>query len=125
MNRRTLFKQSLIYILLLWTPSYANEEKEHEMAVNLIITFKIKKEKLTSFMQIVKELKVNLPKVKGCKGVKIFQAEDDKNTITFVETWVSIEAHKKHIEYVVSSGSWEKIASHLESDPSSNYYHEL
>lgn len=126
MDRRTLFKQSFTYgLLLVGVSSYANEEKSQKMNVKLIITFKIKKEKLVSFMEIIKDVKENLPQVEGCKGVKVFQVHDNKHMVTLVETWESIEAHKKHIEYVVSSGTWEKIASHLEEDPSSKYYHEI
>jgi len=95
------------------------------MSVKLIITFKIKKEKLASFLNIIKDVKINLPKVDGCQGVIALQSEDDKYTITLLETWENTEKHKAHITHVVDSGAWEKIASHLSEDPVSGYYHQI
>jgi len=123
MKRRKLLQNSLAYALLLSSvQSFAKVPVENKLDIQLIITFHIKKEKLQSFMKIVNDVKKNLPKVDGCKGVEIFQANDDKQIITFIETWENIEKHKKHIEHVVDSGDWEYISSHLIADPKSQYY---
>jgi len=124
MKRRKLLQNSLAYALLLSSvQSFAKVPVENKLDIQLIITFHIKKEKLQSFMKIVNDVKKNLPKVDGCKGVEIFQANDDKQIITFIETWENIEKHKKHIEHVVDSGDWEYISSHLIGEPKSQYYH--
>ena len=124
MKRRKLLQNSLAYALLLSSvQSFAKVPVENKLDIQLIITFHIKKEKVQSFMKIVNDVKKNLPKVDGCKGVKIFQANDDKQIITFIETWENIEKHKKHIEHVVDSGDWEYISSHLIGEPKSQYYH--
>jgi len=123
MKRRKLLQNSLAYALLLSSvQSFAKVPVENKLDIQLIITFHIKKEKVQSFMKIVNDVKKNLPKVDGCKGVEIFQANDDKQIITFIETWENIEKHKKHIEHVVDSGDWEYISSHLIADPKSQYY---
>jgi len=123
MKRRKLLQNSIAYALLLSSvQSFAKVPVENKLDIQLIITFHIKKEKLQSFMKIVNDVKKNLPKVDGCKGVEIFQANDDKQIITFIETWENIEKHKKHIEHVVDSGDWEYISSHLIADPKSQYY---
>ena len=126
MKRRELLKKSLAYTLLLSSvDSVAKVKKDKNMDIQLIITFHIKKEKLSSFMEIVKEVKTNLPQVDGCKSVQIFQADDDKHIITFIETWQNIQMHKKHIKRVIDSGDWTYILSHLIDEPISQYFYEV
>jgi len=123
MKRRELFKKSLVYLLLFTSvQSFAKVSKDKCMETKLIITFKIKKEKLQSFLNIVKDVKINLPQIDGCKGVEVFQAIDDKYKITFIETWENVKKHEKHIKHVVDSGAWESISSHLVDAPQSQYY---
>jgi quinol monooxygenase YgiN len=95
------------------------------MSVKLIITFQVKEERLEAFLQLLQEVKVALPKVDGCQGIQLFQSSEHKQTITLLESWQSVEKHKSHIEKVISSGDWEKIASHLSDEPVSDYLHEL
>ncbi|MCH9812715.1 MAG: antibiotic biosynthesis monooxygenase [Epsilonproteobacteria bacterium] len=126
MQRRVLFKKSLAYVLLFSTvQGFAKTEQEDKMAVELMITFHVKEEKLESFMALIQDVKKNLPKVDGCRDVEVFQVHDDKYTIRFIETWESIEKHKKHITHVIDSGDWDYISSHLRSDPKSQYYRKL
>lgn len=126
MKRRELLKKSFIYALLLAPiQSFSKVHKASNMDIKLIITFQIKEDRLLSFMKIIKEVKKSLPKVDGCKGVEIFQSNDNNQTITFIETWVNIEKHKKHIKLVIDSGDWKYISSHLISEPKSQYYHEI
>ena len=126
MQRRKILKKSLAYIFLFsFVPSIANVHKEKKMNVQLIITFHIKKEKLSSFMEVIKEVKNNLPQVDGCSAVVVFQSNEDKQIFTFIETWENIEKHKKHIKHVIDSGDWEYISSHLIDEPKSQYYHEV
>lgn len=95
------------------------------MHVMLIITFEIKKEKLQSFMKIIQNVKQQLPQVDGCQDVNIMKIHDNPNTITFIETWESIEKHQNHIKKVVDSGDWEYIYSHLLKEPKSAYYSKI
>lgn len=95
------------------------------MHTNVIITFKSKPEKLAAFAKILAEVKNDLPKVAGCKAVRIFNDVNDPNVFTLVETWASEIEHKKHIEGVISSGGWNHIAAHLACDPTSSYYKEV
>ena len=95
------------------------------MSTNVIITFKSKPEKLAAFVKILNQVKNDLPKVAGCKAVRIFNDVNEPCTFTLVETWASETEHKKHIEGVVSSGGWSHIATHLAYDPTSSYYKEL
>jgi len=126
MNRRELLKNSLAYTLLLSSvQSVAKVQNENNTDIQLMITFNIKKDKLSSFMEIIKEVKIALPKVDGCKRVQIFQAKENQSTITFIETWENVSKHKKHIEKVIDAGDWEYISSHLTADPKSLYYYEI
>ena len=95
------------------------------MSIQLIVIFKIKPEKLASFLEIMKEVKKSLSQVKGCKKVQILQANDDKYTMSLIETWQSIDMHKIHIKNIIESGDWKYILSHLREDPISQYYYEF
>ena len=95
------------------------------MDIQLIITFQVKKEKLPSFMKIIEEVKKNLPQADGCRGVQVFQADEEKSTITFIETWENIQKHKEHIKHVIDSGDWKYISSHLIGEPKSHHCYEV
>ncbi len=125
MKRRTLFKSLALILILSVTHSVAKTPKESNMDIQLIITFNIKKDKLPSFMKIMKAVKKDLPQVEGCKEVEVFQRDQDKYTITLIETWESIEKHKTHIKHVIDSGDWNYISSHLTSEPKSHYYQKI
>lgn len=95
------------------------------MAVQLIITFEIKKEKLEGFLNLLEDVKIKLPEIEGCNEVKIFQKKEKQHHITLVESWESKKIHQAHIQTVVDSGDWEFIASHLVTSPISDYYQQL
>jgi quinol monooxygenase YgiN len=95
------------------------------MGVNLIVSFKVKPEKLAAFKEVMQGVKTGLPTVPGCRGVKVLNGIDDPLTFTLVETWDSKEVHAKHIQGVVESGQWQQIVAHLAAEPSSTYYSEM
>lgn len=95
------------------------------MGVNLIISFKIRPEKLESFTGIMKTVKATLPSVPGCQGVKVYRNPNDPLLFTLVETWDSKEMHGKHIQGLKDSGQWDVIVQHFSADPVGNYYEEL
>lgn len=95
------------------------------MSVNLVISFKVKNEKLQSFKNIMNDVKENLPAVQGCQTVKILNHTDEPLQFTLVERWDSKEVHGSYVEELVSSGKWNFIADHLQEDPVSGYYNEI
>ncbi|GAB1267033.1 hypothetical protein NBRC116493_02860 [Aurantivibrio infirmus] len=95
------------------------------MTTNVIITFTVKPEKISDFVNILNSVKIDLPSVEGCNGIHIFSDSKNNNVFTLVENWDSEDAHKKHIAGVVESGNWDTISSHLEKDPESSYFNEL
>jgi len=128
MNRREILKKFILGSLFFPLHTFASSnEKKKDSKVNtyLMITFKVKPKKLESFLELIEKVKVDLPQVDGCMGIEVYQSNDDKYTIQFVEIWQSIEQHKKHIEQVVKSGDWDYISAHLENDPLSQYYNEI
>jgi quinol monooxygenase YgiN len=95
------------------------------MSIQLIITFTAEPSKQAAFADILAQIKTSLPKVQGCKGVRVFNDIQNPNVFTLVETWDSQEQHKAHIDQVMASGAWTHIASHLTGDPVSSYYQEM
>lgn len=95
------------------------------MTTNVIITFTVKPEKQSDFLNILNSVKCDLPKVDGCNGVKIFSSNENNNIFTLIESWDSEEKHKSHIAGVVESGDWDVIESHLSKSPESSYFAEI
>ena len=95
------------------------------MEIKLIITFHARPEKRLAFGALLEQVKQTLPRVKGCKGVRVFNSAADPCVFTLLETWESEEQHRAHIEQVRSSGTWANIATHLAAEPVSGYYREL
>ena len=95
------------------------------MGVNVIISFKIRPDKVESFAGLMKTVKATLPSVPGCQTVKVYRSPNDPLLFTLVETWDSKEMHAKHIQGLKDSGQWNAIAQHFTADPVSNYYEEL
>ncbi|ARU55685.1 MAG: antibiotic biosynthesis monooxygenase [Pseudomonadales bacterium] len=121
-----MFKRLITTLFVLTFITFATlsqaQQIQEETKMNVIITFNVKEDKLASFRQIMDDVKINLPSVEGCDTVTIYNDAEDPKVFTLVETWNSREAHKKHIDGVVASGTWETIAQHLQSDPVSSYF---
>ena len=56
------------------------------MSTDVIITFKSKPEKLAAFVNMLNQVKNDLPKVVGCKAARIFNDVNEPCTFTLVET---------------------------------------
>lgn len=95
------------------------------MSVNLVISFKVKEEKLESFRNVMQDVKINLPKVDGCRDVKILNHLEDPLAFTLVEAWDSQEIHGAHVQRLIDSGQWTAIAEHLSSAPVSGYFSQI
>lgn len=95
------------------------------MTTNVIITFTVKPEKRSGFVEILNSVKRDLPTVEGCNGVQIYSDKANESVFTLIENWDSEDAHQKHIAGVVESSGWETIASHLAKDPESSYFYKL
>ena len=115
----------LIFITIFSTGCSPLPPKEKAMGINLIISFKIRPEKLESFTDLMKSVKATLPSVPGCQSVKVYRSPNDPLLFTLVEAWDSKETHAKHIKGLKDSGQWDAIVQHFSADPVSNYYEEL
>lgn len=93
--------------------------------IKVIITFETKPDSSSQFSTLLEHVKLDLPNVNGCRAVRLFAASDNPCIFTLLEEWDSESMHKAHIERVVSSGAWERIAAHLSKDPVSHYFSEL
>ena len=93
--------------------------------IKLIITFETKPNAVAAFAALMAQLKQDLPKIAGCRGVRVFQGNENHSIFTLLEDWDSEAIHKAHLDQVISSGTWEKsIAIHLAKPPVSHYYTE-
>ena len=95
------------------------------MSVNLVISFNVKEEKLQSFKDLMNDVKINLPKVNGCKTVKVLNHLDHPLEFTMVESWDSRELHGAHVQSLIDNGQWNAIADHLSASPVSGYFNEI
>jgi len=103
--------------------TYSNADTtKGDTSMNVIITFEVKEEKLSSFMEIMNDVKKNLPEVEGCNNVTVYNDTENSHIFTLVESWNSKDSHKKHIDAVVASGAWDSISQHLQGDPVSSYF---
>ena len=102
-------------------------EKQGKKGMNIvvIVSFEAKEDKITDFIKILEGVKTELPKVKGCIGVNIFQSSSITNMFTLVETWETKELHQASLDNLSKNGTWDTIASHLATDPKSDYFTQL
>lgn len=92
--------------------------------IQVIITFETKPEASLPFAALLDQVQQDLPRVNGCKGVRVFSGSESPCVFTLLEHWDSEAAHQAHIATVVASGAWDSIAAHLARDPVSHYYRE-
>lgn len=115
----------LLASLLLAGSVHSQVHKDNTMGVNLVISFKVRANKLDSFLDLMKTVKAGLPQVPGCRSVKIYQDAADPLAFTLVEAWDTKEIHARHVQGLRDSGQWAAIAEHLSADPVSSYFQEL
>jgi quinol monooxygenase YgiN len=97
---------------------------ETEVSVILVIGFQVRPDKHQTFMEILAGAQKQLPGTGGCRDIRILTHIDEPGAISLVETWSSQAEHQAHFAAIVASGDWERIRSHLSSDPVSGYYTE-
>ncbi|WP_160320383.1 putative quinol monooxygenase [Rhizobium ecuadorense] len=95
------------------------------MSVNVIVQFKALTASLSAFQNIMEAVKVDLPKISGCRGVSVMQDLEDPCRFTLVEVWESQAKHAAHLENLVADGTWTSIACHLDTQPSTGYFRTL
>lgn len=65
--------------------------------VKVIAKFTIKEDKVEVFKNLVPELITETRKEAGCIGYQLFEDQNDKRVLMFVEEWESMEALQKHM----------------------------
>jgi quinol monooxygenase YgiN len=91
------------------------------MEICVLVTFTTLPEKRKAFADLLTEVRAQLPRVAGCKSVRVFDHPTTSGTFTLLETWESEAVHKAHLDQVIQSGAWEHILGHLSSPPHSSY----
>ena len=91
------------------------------MSINAVVILKAKEDKRGSFEEIMKNSKPKLLASDGCLSVQMFQDNEDPNTFVLIEEWESQEKHKAYFGELIKSGDWDKMSSHLASEPDSRY----
>lgn len=92
------------------------------MPVQVIVEFRAAEEKLPAFLDIMKSVSNDLPKVNGCSAVLVLRSSDDPCRFTLIETWDSSDHHQAHIDELVANGTWHAISQNLIADPVSGYF---
>lgn len=85
----------------------------------IAVTFKAKPNLLSDFRKMMQSVKVDLPKVEGCKSVRILTDIGDASTFLLVEDWHSQDAHATHIARLIEAGVWSTLEAMLREPPSS------
>lgn len=92
--------------------------------IQVIVTFEAKPEFSSRLAALLHQVRRDLPQVGGCNAVRVFAGLDDPCLFTLLEEWDSVQAHRAHLDAVVSSGAWAALAAHLAKEPVSRYYAE-
>ena len=69
-----------------------------------------------SVEELKKYLKDNLPDTRafeGCQGVQLYSSVESPSKLILHEKWVSVEAHKKYLEWRKEKGDQNKLGSML------------
>lgn len=90
-----------------------------------IITFEARPDTAASLGRMLVQARQDLLRATGCRGARLFSADDSPCVFTLMEDWESKSAHQAHVATLVASGAWEKIASQLANEPTSRYVSEL
>ncbi len=93
--------------------------------ISLVVVFETKPESTREFAKLIKEARQHLPEVDGCLEATAKVCDSNPNRFMMLEVWESKEAHTSHLNRVIRSGAWDKLAQHLSSDPVSHYYHDM
>ncbi len=91
------------------------------MSLKFIITFHAKPDSKEAFLEIMQQVKIELPVVEGCEGVQVMQGVDDPCIFTLFEAWENKEAHQANSQKLMDSGSWDHIVGLLASEPDGSY----
>lgn len=90
--------------------------------IHFLITFEIKPNATIAFETMLTALKVELPNVEGCQGLRIFKHDEEAQSVfTLLETWDDKSLHQAHVTYLQDSGDWEKIEAMLVATPTGQY----
>ncbi|VAW70143.1 hypothetical protein MNBD_GAMMA10-2598 [hydrothermal vent metagenome] len=92
------------------------------MSISFIIKFEVKEDAKAEFSSVMNNVRLNLPESRGCISVDIHRGSENESSYILVEKWETREFHEKHVEGLLSSGEWEKMASLLSEEPTGEYY---
>jgi len=91
-------------------------------AIEFIITFDVKPDRTADFNALLASVQTDLPKIEGCKGVRIFRhAEAEQPTFTLLESWDDKSLHQAHVARLQESGDWDTIETMLAAPPNGHY----
>ena len=92
------------------------------MNVICIIHFNVKKQYQSEFSLMMKNVKSELPTVKGCLKVDVHNNIEDPGQYILVESWKTKQEHELHVKSMLDSGQWNDISQMMKTEPTSAYY---
>lgn len=93
--------------------------------IHVVVTFEVKPQSSSEFTALLEAVQRDLPRVRGCLGVRVFASLEDPCVWTLLEDWDSVEAHQVHIDHLIASGAWDQVVTHLAKPPVSHHCVEL
>ena len=90
----------------------------------LFISFEARPEATRDFAALLDQVRQELPRIPGCRAVRVFAHAEHAQRFSVFEEWDSAASHQAHISHVVASGEWERIRAYLSADPTSFYLHD-
>ncbi len=92
--------------------------------IQFLITFDVKPDRTPDFEALLSSVKTDLPKIEGCKGVRIFRHDEAApNSFTLLETWDAKSLHQAHVTRLQDKGDWATIEAMLTTPPQGHYLH--
>ncbi len=90
--------------------------------IQFLITFDVKPDRTLDFIAMPTSVQTDLPKVEGCKDVRIFRHDEAApNSFTLLETWDTKPLHQAHVARLQDKGDWATIEAMLVAPPQGHY----
>ncbi len=83
------------------------------------VTFHAQADQLAAFEQIMRSVKLQLPTIQGCLGVRVLRSAEQPQIFVLVEDWESNAQHAAHISNLIEGGDWAEIEAMLQAPPTS------
>lgn len=92
------------------------------MSVTVLLELQSNAENIERLKSTFKEILVDTRDYDGCRGVEIFDNQDDPNNLVLVERWESRQHYEAYLGWRTETGTLDTLVSMTSQPPSIRYY---